>query len=674
MKKTISILVTLTLLLGLSNVQVIMANNLFFESSELSEDSEYDNSKNKNSDNTVSLFAYSTAYPNTHTNTGNQATDIANIAKTQVGYAETSNHTKYNQWFYGSDTAAAWCAIFISWCANQADISTSTIAKNARASGYSTSNMHSNPYGCSAVAFGNRSPQIGDIIFVDNNSDNVSNHVGLVVDVDGTYIYTVEGNYSDKVSSVKYNKGNGYRNGSSSTKIVFYAVPNYADNSQPQYYNPEGYIDICEGEENSIHIRGWAFDMDASSSTVAINAYIGGDAGNSNAEGHEVYANTYRPDVNSIYGVGDYHGFDFVIPTNKIGKQEVYIYALNIEDGNNTLLGICTVEITTEKTPPVISDIQITDITEDGYTISCKVSDASGINQVTFATWTDYMGQDDILWEVGNIVGHTATYRVKTTDHNGERALYATHIYAYDIYENISIKAAPFTFVPINAIPFKELIVNNKKYILYENENKLMWHEAKIYCEQQGGHLATLSTQSEYNTIKNMMQGTDFTQTFLGATDEENEGVWKWITRESWSYTNWNTNEPNNCDGNENYLALNNSGLDFTWNDIANFCEYDSAFICEIDLPHTETSVVNYGTYKLCEPEVFNMPEQYSIVVAAYKNNKLISCETRNSSDTNPYVLLGDIDKVKVLVWKDLKSLNPLCDSEEVTSNNFIKG
>ena len=454
---------------------------------------------------------------------------------------------------------------------------------------------------------------------------------------------------------------------------MFYAVPNYADNSQPQYYNPQGTVETCTGSENSISLSGWAFDRDDPNSSIQIHVYIGGSASSSNAEGYPLTTELYRSDVNNAYRINGNHGFSATIPTTKTGFQDVYIYACNLGGGQNQFLGSYTVEITTEKTPPVISDIQITNITNTQYTINCTVTDNYGIDKVMFPTWTDYNNQDDIIWYEGVLKDNRASCTIDISEHNNEHINYTTHIYAYDIHGNASLEIIWFSF-PIKLTAVNELTANNKKYILYDNVQNLSWHEAKIYCEQQGGHLATLSTQSEYNAIKNMMQGTDFTQTFLGATDEENEGVWKWITGESWSYTNWNTNEPNNCDGNENYLALNNSGLDFTWNDIANFCEYDSAFICEIDLPHTETSVVNYGTYKLCEPEVFNMPEQYSIVVAAYKNNKLISCETRNSLDTNPYVLLGDIDKVKVLVWKDLKSLNPLCDSEEVTSNNFIKG
>ena len=42
------------------------------------------------------------------------------------------------------------------------------------------------------------------------------------------------------------------------------------------------------------------------------------------------------------------------------------------------------------------------------------------------------------------------------------------------------------------------------------------------------------------------------------------ENVWKWVTGEEWTYSNWNDNEPNNS-GNEDGLHFYSNGK---WNDI----------------------------------------------------------------------------------------------------------
>lgn len=163
--------------------------------------------------------------------TGNQAKDIVNVALSQVGYHEGSsgsdlsgnssssaNYTEYGRWF---GQQSNWCAIFISWCANQAGISTSVVKKNAVASGNSCQ------FGEKKYSFGSRNPQPGDILYVQNDSDSSVDHVGLVYKVDDTYIYAVEGNFGNKVGTIKYYKDTGRQTYYSSTKILFYGVPDY---------------------------------------------------------------------------------------------------------------------------------------------------------------------------------------------------------------------------------------------------------------------------------------------------------------------------------------------------------------------------------------------------------------------------------------------------------------
>ena len=88
----------------------------------------------------------------------------------------------------------------------------------------------------------------------------------------------------------------------------------------------------------------------------------------------------------------------------------------------------------------------------------------------------------------------------------------------------------------------------------------MTWQEAKEYCERHGGHLATATSAAENQFIYENF-GRDHV-CWLGATDEENEGTWKWVTGEPWEYENWNEGEPTNGDsesGRENYLLLGNA-------------------------------------------------------------------------------------------------------------------
>ena len=87
--------------------------------------------------------------------------------------------------------------------------------------------------------------------------------------------------------------------------------------------------------------------------------------------------------------------------------------------------------------PPVISGITQTDLNSRGYTITCNVSDNSGIARVLFPTWTVNNGQDDLIWHEGTVANGKASCTIPTAAHGGQtNCYYVTHIYAYDYNGN----------------------------------------------------------------------------------------------------------------------------------------------------------------------------------------------------------------------------------------------
>ncbi len=104
------------------------------------------------------------------------------------------------------------------------------------------------------------------------------------------------------------------------------------------------------------------------------------------------------------------------------------------------------------------------------------------------------------------------------------------------------------------------------------------WAAAKRYCESVGGHLATITSKEENEYVYQFMKDSGYNDAFFGFTDEEEEGVWKWVTSEPVSYTNWKEGEPNNDVGGEDYAMFYHNYAD-KWNDGA-FGDL-KAFICE---------------------------------------------------------------------------------------------
>ena len=122
------------------------------------------------------------------------------------------------------------------------------------------------------------------------------------------------------------------------------------------------------------------------------------------------------------------------------------------------------------------------------------------------------------------------------------------------------------------------------RYQVFNNVSA--WLDAEAFCEQLGGHLATISSQEENDFIYQFIIDAGYTSAYFGLTDRYEEGTWIWVTGEPVTYTNWHTDEPNSEHPNENYGMFYNSFRDGTWND-GDF-EWGqtgggTAFICEWD-------------------------------------------------------------------------------------------
>ena len=90
------------------------------------------------------------------------------------------------------------------------------------------------------------------------------------------------------------------------------------------------------------------------------------------------------------------------------------------------------------------------------------------------------------------------------------------------------------------------------------------WHEARDYCAALGGHLVTIQVPSENKFVYDLVVSgnTDF-GTWLGGTDEKNEGTWTWVTEEPWSYRNWWVSQIPGCPSEPEYKDTESDYLTF---------------------------------------------------------------------------------------------------------------
>ena len=142
--------------------------------------------------------------------------DVLAIAKTQLGYTEstsnytvnedgtTNGYTRYGAW-YGKPYDD-WCAMFVSFCLDYAGVEDMPLNANCEKWIEALAAKDCGLY----QAAGTHEPQSGELIFFDNNGDGISDHVGLVAeiieatDTEPAQIRTIEGNSSNRVQYVTY--------------------------------------------------------------------------------------------------------------------------------------------------------------------------------------------------------------------------------------------------------------------------------------------------------------------------------------------------------------------------------------------------------------------------------------------------------------------------------------
>ncbi|MBS0203431.1 MAG: hypothetical protein JSS49_11065 [Planctomycetes bacterium] len=79
------------------------------------------------------------------------------------------------------------------------------------------------------------------------------------------------------------------------------------------------------------------------------------------------------------------------------------------------------------------------------------------------------------------------------------------------------------------------------------------WHMAKRRCEEMGGHLAFVKGGKEYGFLYKLCGKT---RAYLGASDEEQEGQWRWLDGTLWTPNPWETDNGGTTMAPQHYMSL----------------------------------------------------------------------------------------------------------------------
>lgn len=182
----------------------------------------------------ASYVGLSASYAINSTNTGS-APCIVSVAVNELSYVEREDgYNKYGDWYdwvYGTDCFAwsDWCATFVSWCANEANVPTSVIPCIGAAPTMAETFEIWERYYDSAAYGGTYTPQPSDIAFM--GSSTAITHVGIVSNVWNGEVYIISGNSHDEsVSDGRYAVDDDIYS-LTNTFVVGYAHPNYGSNT-----------------------------------------------------------------------------------------------------------------------------------------------------------------------------------------------------------------------------------------------------------------------------------------------------------------------------------------------------------------------------------------------------------------------------------------------------------
>ncbi|MFV8341696.1 T9SS type B sorting domain-containing protein [Flavobacterium sp. XS2P39] len=218
----------------------------------------------------------------------------------------------------------------------------------------------------------------------------------------------------------------------------------------------------------------------------------------------------------------------------------------------------------------IVNDVVITDADDTG-TNAIYIQISSGyVNGQDQLTLTGFHPTITTSWDI-------SAGKLKLSGAiSGAEISYADFMAAIKDVEFSNSSAAPSGIRNFSiSIGQANYLPRNGHYYEFVPNLGISWTAAKVAAETSSyygmqGYLATITASDEAKISGEQASGAGW----IGGSDAGTEGIWKWMTGPElgnlFSFTFWNSNEPNNVNNNEHYAHITAPGVGTrgSWNDL----------------------------------------------------------------------------------------------------------
>ncbi|XP_072526450.1 CD209 antigen-like protein C [Salminus brasiliensis] len=111
-------------------------------------------------------------------------------------------------------------------------------------------------------------------------------------------------------------------------------------------------------------------------------------------------------------------------------------------------------------------------------------------------------------------------------------------------------------------------------YHISSEENT--WSKSRVNCQERGADLVIINSVEEQEFL---VENLGHNRAWIGLTNINYEGIWKWVDGSALTTEYWNNGEPNNLNNHEHCAEFRGIPLKTNWNDRQ--CSEKEQWVCE---------------------------------------------------------------------------------------------